>query len=112
MSPDKLPVNLFDFALVAVLVVGVFRGRKHGMSEELLGLLKWLAILVVCALGYQPLGKMFARSTFSLGFGHLMAYVAAALVVVALFSGIKRRLGGKLLGSDLFRKAGYYLGIW
>ena len=111
MSPDKLPVNLFDFALVAVLVVGVFRGRKHGMSEELLGLLKWLAILVVCALVYQPLGKMFAGSTFSLVSGYVMAYVAAALIVVALFAGIKRGLGGKLLGSDLFGKAEYYLGM-
>ena len=45
MNLDKLPFNWFDFVLVVVLVVGVFRGRKHGMSEELLPLLKWLAIL-------------------------------------------------------------------
>jgi len=111
MSPDKLPVNLFDFALFGVLIAGLLRGRKHGMSEELLGLLKWLAILVVCALVYEPLGKLFAGSTFSLVSGYVMAYIAAALVVLALFAGIKRGLGGKLLGSDIFGKAEYYLGM-
>jgi len=111
MSPDKLPVNLFDFALLALLIVGVLRGRKHGMSEELLGLLKWVAILVVCALVYEPLGKVFAGSTFSLVSSYVMAYVAAALVVLTLFAGIKRGLGGKLLGSDIFGKAEYYLGM-
>src|SRR6266851_3479980 len=47
MNLDKLPVNAFDIVLVAVLVAGVLRGRKHGMSEELLGLIKWLAILAL-----------------------------------------------------------------
>src|SRR5260370_17049966 len=81
------------------------------MWEELLGLVKWIAILVVCALVYEPLGKIFAGSTFSLVSGYVMAYIAAALVVLALFAGLKRGLGGKLLGSDLFGKAEYYLGM-
>lgn len=111
MNPDNLPVNMFDFALVAVLVVGVLRGRKNGMSEELLGLLKWVAILVVCALVYEPLGKLFAGSTFSLLSSYLMAYIAAALAILIIFAGIKRALGGKLIGSDIFGKAEYYLGM-
>ena len=49
MSLDQLPINLFDLVVIAVLAVGIFRGRKHGMSEELLSLLKWLAILFGCA---------------------------------------------------------------
>src|SRR5437868_10477099 len=110
MSPDKLPVNLFDLILVAVLVVGVLRGRKHGMSEELLSLLKWLAILVVCALVYEPVGKVFVGS-FTLLACYLMAYVAAALLILCIFAGVKRALGGKLLGSDIFGKAEYYLGM-
>jgi len=107
---DKWPINLFDLILVAVLVIGVLRGRKHGMSEELLGLLKWVAILVVCALVYEPVGKMFVGS-FTLLSCYLMAYLGAALILLALFAGIKRALGGKLLGSDLFGKAEYYLGM-
>ena len=110
MSMDKLPFNLFDFVLLAVLVAGVLRGRKHGMSEELLGLLKWVAILVVCALAYEPLGKIFVGS-FTLLSCYVMAYLTAGLVVLIVFAGIKRALGGKLLGSDIFGKAEYYLGM-
>ncbi len=107
---DKLPFNFFDFVLLAVLVAGVLRGRKHGMSEELLGLFKWLAILIICALAYEPIGKMFVGS-FTLLFCYVMAYLTAGLVVLIVFAGIKRALGGKLLGSDIFGKAEYYLGM-
>jgi len=107
---DKLPFNFFDFVLLAVLVAGVLRGRKHGMSEELLGLFKWLAILIICALAYEPIGKMFVGS-FTLLFCYVMAYLTAGLVILIVFAGIKRALGGKLLGSDLFGKAEYYLGM-
>ena len=107
---DKLPFNFFDFVLLAVLVAGVLRGRKHGMSEELLGLFQWLAILIVCALAYEPIGKLFVGS-FTLLFCYIAAYLTAGLVVLIVFAGIKRALGGKLLGSDLFGKAEYYLGM-
>jgi uncharacterized membrane protein required for colicin V production len=106
----KLPFNFFDFILVAVLVAGILRGRKHGMSEELLGLLKWLAIIIVCALIYEPLGKLFV-SQFTLLSCYIMAYLTVGLAVLIAFAGIKRALGGKLLGSDLFGKAEYYLGM-
>ena len=52
MNLDQLPINLFDVVLIAVLAAGIFEGRKHGMSEELLSLLMWLAIVFgsVCLL--------------------------------------------------------------
>src|SRR6266478_4514505 len=97
MSLDKLPVNLFDFVLVAVLVFGVLRGRKNGMSEELLNVLKWFALLVACALAYDPLGRLFAQSSrvLSLLTCYIMAYIAVALVVLIGFALVKRGLGGK-----------------
>ena len=49
MNLDQLPINLFDLVVIAVVIAGLARGRKHGMSEELLGLLKWLVILFGCA---------------------------------------------------------------
>jgi uncharacterized membrane protein required for colicin V production len=108
----NLPFNFFDVLLVVVLVVGILRGRKHGMSEELLGLLKWIGILVVCALAYEPMGKLLTdTSPFSLLASYVIAYLSAALIILALFAGIKRALGGKLLGSDIFGKAEYYLGM-
>ena len=42
---------------------------------------------------------------------YLLAYVGGALLVLLLFAGIKRALGGKLLGSDIFGRAEYYLGM-
>lgn len=110
---SNLPVNAFDFALVAILVVGVLQGRKHGMSEELLGVIKWVAILVGCALLYEPAGNLFAQSTpmFSHLSCYLMVYITAAVVIFFAFVGIKRGLGGKLVGSDIFGGAEYYLGM-
>jgi uncharacterized membrane protein required for colicin V production len=113
MSLDTLPVGAFDFVLVGVLTLGVFRGRKHGMSEELLHLAKWLVIIFACAFAYEPLGKIFASSgrVFSLVTCYLMAYIAGALVILMAFAGIKRALGGKLIGSDIFGASEYYLGM-
>jgi len=44
-------------------------------------------------------------------FCYVAAYLTAGLVVLMVFAGIKRGLGGKLLGSDIFGKAEYYLGM-
>ena len=112
MSLDQLPINLFDFVLVAVLVIGVLRGRKNGMSEELLSLLMWLTILFLGAIIYEPAGKfLHDTSPFSLLSSYVMVYIASCLLVWGVFLLIKRGLGGKLLGSDLFGKAEYYLGM-
>jgi uncharacterized membrane protein required for colicin V production len=113
MNLDALPINLFDFVVVGVLVVGVMRGRKHGMSEELLGVLKWVAVLAICALGYEPLGRLFAQSSkvFSTLTCYLLAYIGIGLVILTVFALVKRGLGGKLLGSDIFGQAEYPLGM-
>ena len=113
MNLDQLPVNLFDLVVIVVVIAGIARGRKHGMSEELLSLLKWLAILFGCAAIYEPAGLMVGA--FSGMFGRLscflLAYVGGALLVLLLFAGIKRALDGKLLGSDIFGRSEYYLGM-
>ena len=113
MNADFLPFNAFDVILAVVLVIGIFRGRKHGMSAELMPLITWLAILFVCAVAYEPIGSLFGQTTklFSTLSCYLMAYVGVALILAVLFATIKRSLGGKLLGSDLFGKAEYYLGM-
>ena len=113
MDLNALPFNAFDLLLVVVLGFGLFNGRKAGMSAELLRLAKWLAIVFVCAVAYEPVGSFFNQETglFSSLSCYLIAYVGAALVVVLLFLGIHRVLGGKLLGSDVFGKAEYYLGM-
>ena len=52
---------------------------------------------------------------FTTVFGRLSCFCwlmwAWALLVLLLFAGIKRALGGKLLGSDIFGRSEYYLGM-
>ena len=113
MSLSQLPINLFDLVVIVVLAAGIFRGRKHGMSEELLSLLKWLAILLGCAAAYEPGAELIKQFTnmFSRLTCYLLAYVGGALLIFLLFVGIKRVFSGKLVGSDIFGRTEYYLGM-
>jgi uncharacterized membrane protein required for colicin V production len=112
MTFSQLPVNLFDIVVLAVLLLGLFRGRKLGMSEELMNLLKWLAVVIGCAFIYQPAGEWLAHSSpFSLLASFMFVYAGAALLILGLFSLFKHRLGGKLIGSDIFGRSEYYLGM-
>lgn len=112
MSLDNLPFNWFDIVLTMVLVMGVFRGRKRGMSEELMTVLLWLAIVVTSSVAYEPIGDWLASVSL---FSRLMCYVTAYLVTAACvslaFLLFKRAFRGKLVGSDAFGKAEYYLGM-
>ncbi len=112
MSLDQLPFNWFDLVLVVVLLMGLFHGRKRGMSEELLVFLQWLAIVIVSAAGYQALGDRIAAVTpLSHLTCYVLAYVVLALGVVVAFLLFKRLFHGKLVGSDAFGRAEYYLGM-
>ncbi len=110
---DRLPINLFDLVLLVVLTAGIMRGRKHGMSEELIKLLEWLTILFGCAFLYEWGGEVFGEFTslFSRLARYIMVYVVVALLIVGVFALVKRGLGGKLLGSDVFGRTEYYLGM-
>ena len=112
MSLDKMPFNWFDAVLLGFLVLGLHRGRKHGMSEELIGVLKWLPIVFGCAFLYRPLGKLIAGSpVFGELSGYLIAYFACALVIAIAFAYLKKAVGGKLVGSDVFGRTEFYLGM-
>jgi hypothetical protein len=113
MSLDNLPFNWFDLVLVVTLLAGVHRGRKRGMSEELLTFVMWLLILAGCAVAYEPLGRALVSvfAMFSTLFGFIVAYLAVGVAVAGIFTLVKRSLGGKLLGSDFFGGSEYYLGM-
>src|ERR1041384_1335981 len=113
MNMDALPFNAFDLFFVAILIAGIMKGRKAGMSGELMSMLKWLTILLLCAVAYEPLGSFLGQSTalFSKFWCYMTAYIGTALVVMLIFAGLKNSLGGKLAGSDAFGNAEYYLGM-
>lgn len=113
MSLDKLPFNWFDIALLVVLFVGLQRGRKNGLSAELLGAIKWLAILFGCAFVYGPVaGFITGNATFfSLFSANLIAYIVAGFFIASLFSFMKKASGGKLFGGDTFGSGEFYFGM-
>lgn len=115
MNSNGLPFNWFDVAVLAVLGFGLFRGRKRGMSEELNSVLMWLSIVICCAFLYLPLGTVIAGSgsgnVFSELSSYLMAYVAAGLLIAAIFALMKKSMGSKLVSSETFGRSEYYLGM-
>jgi uncharacterized membrane protein required for colicin V production len=100
-------------ALIAILLfVGIMRGRKRGMSEELLDIIKWLVIVIAAAVLHQPLGHFLKQLSFcSLLYCYIMVYGAVMIFAFLLFSFLKRTVGGRLLGTDTFGNAEYYLGM-
>jgi uncharacterized membrane protein required for colicin V production len=113
MNFDHVPVNWFDMVVVIVVMIGFNAGRKHGMSEELMATLQWVAIVVAGAFLYKPFGDMLAQSSpVSHLFCYITIYVTAAIVTKLSFSMVKKALGGKLIGSNVFGGGEYYLGMF
>jgi uncharacterized membrane protein required for colicin V production len=112
MRLDQLPFNWFDLAVVAILFFGFTRGRKHGMSEEMMYLGQWIAIMFGANYAYQPFGEFLSlTASMSRLVGYVVAYILTVIGIKILFSLIKRAVGGKLVGSNLFGAAEYYLGM-
>jgi uncharacterized membrane protein required for colicin V production len=107
-----LPVNMFDFLLAIVLIGGLIHGRRQGLSQEVLSLLKWLMLVFGCAALYQPVGTFVADSgVFDLLSSYVIAYLGVALLIFLMFSVVERQLTPKLAGSDLFGRGEYLLGM-
>ena len=112
LSLEHSPINWFDFVVVIVLLLGVSRGRKNGMSIEIMVMIQWIAIVAVCAAVYRPLGDMLAQSSpMSHLFCYITVYIITAIFVKGFFSLIKKSAGGKLVGSSIFGRAEFYLGM-
>jgi len=48
-SFESLPISWVDFLTLIVIFVGVVRGRKRGLSEELLDTIQWIGIIIAGA---------------------------------------------------------------
>jgi uncharacterized membrane protein required for colicin V production len=109
---DKLSFHWFDLIVVVVLIVGILRGRKNGMSVEFMLLLQWLTTVIIAAIGYRALGMFIVRTTgITQLWGFIISYVTCAVVVSIAFTLLRRSSGGKLIGSDTFGSGEYYLGM-
>src|SRR5471030_961576 len=88
---NGLSFGWFDLVFVAVLAFGLFRGRRNGLSRELIPLLQWAALVVVCGLGYPTVAQLLTQH---LGWGRTIAdvsgYLALAMVILIFFGFLKR----------------------
>jgi uncharacterized membrane protein required for colicin V production len=109
---DKLPFGWFDAMLVVVLGLGLFRGRKNGMTKEMLPMFQWGAIVLLCGLAYEPVA-LFIMKTLGMEVtpACILAYLSLAFLVFLLFTVLKKGIMPKLTGSNFFGSAEYYLGM-
>lgn len=105
--------NVFDVIVLIWLLVGLFRGRKHGMSEELMLVFQWLLIVVVCGYTYKTVGDFIRQNVPLITplWSYLTSYSLIAILIMVLISKFKRMTGEKLVGSDVFGKGEYYFGM-
>lgn len=112
MNAATLPINWFDIVVLILLLIGFRSGRKHGMSQEVMFMLTWVALVFVCGIAYEPLGLWLASTV---GMGKLLAYILGYALtgafVAMVFVFLKRVIGERLKGSDTFGKAEYYLAM-
>lgn len=118
---EQFGFNWFDVALILLLAFGFWRGRKRGMTKELLPTLQWLSILFAAGLGHifvadwlqqggyikQVFGDHFNERTAAL----MTGYIAISLVLIVVFTALKRKYNPKLEGSSVFGGNEYFLGV-
>jgi len=111
-SLDHLPINWFDIALLVVLGFGLFRGRKNGMTKEILPTVQWLIVIVAAGLAYGTLAQLLTNSCgLSKLWAGVLGYLTIAIAVFMIFSAIKKIVMPRLTGSNIFGNAEYYAGM-
>jgi uncharacterized membrane protein required for colicin V production len=120
-APGKLLFNWFDVALLLIAGFGFWRGRRNGMTKEILPVAQWLAMVITAGFCNQMLGdwlrqqgvikSVFGKAINEKTAAYLSAYLIIATVVFILFSLIKRWLKPRLEGSNLFGSSEYYFGM-
>ena len=112
LTLDKMPVNWFDAAVLLVLSLGLFFGRKHGMTKEVIRVFQWLALVIVCGLFYETAAQALINLTaWDTATSYVSGYLLLAFLVWVVFMGLKRYFVPRLTGSNVFGGAEYYLGM-
>ena len=109
---NNLSFSWFDGVFIAMLGFGLFRGRRNGMAKELLPLLQWLALVIVCGLGYPTIAQM-CINWFAWGktISDVTGYLALAVVIFIFFMVLKNLFTARLVASGFFKGGEYYLGM-
>jgi uncharacterized membrane protein required for colicin V production len=108
----SLNLSVFDLFFLVFLAIGILRGRKRGISEELLDLIQWIGVVVGAALAYPGIGgALITYAKFPTLLANLLGYIIAAATIVFLFKNLKRGIGEKLVQGDVFGRFEFYLGM-
>ena len=109
---SKLTVNYVDFIVVVWLIVGLFYGRKRGMTQEILPTIQWVAIVVVSGLFYRPLAQLIRQyARFDSLWSNITGYLLVAFAVHLVYLWAKHLIHQKLIGTDMFGRMEYYFGM-
>ena len=112
MDFSLITLAWFDIVAVTLIVVGIFHGRKKGMSQELFNTLKWLPMLTISVLVYLPIGKLILRfAPIPPIYGYTGAYVLVNVALATIFTKIRKKVADKMSGSDVFGRAEFPLGM-
>jgi uncharacterized membrane protein required for colicin V production len=104
--------NYFDMVAVVWLIIGFFRGRKHGLSQELLPMLLWLGIVVAGGLYYARFSGIVHQYTqFGPLWSNVTSYLLIALGVYLIYRWFRQMFAEKLVEKDPFGRGEYYLGM-
>lgn len=107
-----LTVGWVDFVTLLVICIGIVRGRKRGLSEELLDTVMWVIIVIAGAFLYRVIGNfLIQKPILSLLTYYILSYLVVALAVKTIFVLIKRKFGQKMVESDMFGRLEFYGGM-
>lgn len=105
-----LELGLFDVLLVLTVILGFWRGKVRGISEELLDMLQWVVLVVAAGFLYSYVGDLLGKIGLPLLAANIAGYVLIAAVVFTVFSFIRESVGTKLVDSDFAGSWEYRLG--
>jgi len=104
--------DYFDIVVLVWLIIGLWWGRKRGMSQEVLPLLQWLGIVAAGGLLYRPFSLVIHQCVqFGALWSNVTAYLLIALGVHLTYLWLKRLLAEQLVKKDLFGRGEFYLGM-
>ena len=101
----------FDLITLIVVISGLLYGRKRGLTLELVPLLHWITLIIVCGTFYAPIGAPIARWVeIQPNEAYVFVYLFLAVLVSYGFWTIKRTIAKGLPGSKCFGDAEFPLG--
>lgn len=104
--------NWFDVCVLLAIGIGCWRGYHRGASEQLLPVVKWVAIVLIAAYTHRPLGFLLSRlSGLHMGVCHAAVYLAELTAILILFGWIGRTATDRIIAAQLFGKIEHYLGL-